>query len=338
MTQVSHLLNNQEKLIARFEIIKAIREFFWSENFLEVETPLVVKYPGQEPYLSPLKVKVKNEKGESFDGYLHTSPEYAMKKMLASGFDKIFSICKCFRDAESFGGAHNPEFTMIEWYRKNAGYFDLMNDTQKLFNFIAKKKIRGLDANFIKKIKQPWLKKTMKELWRQFIGVNLDDYLTTEKMASLARAKGFNLKNGLAYEDYFYGIFLNLIEPKLGFDAPTFVYLYPQQMAALSKISPEDSRYAERFELYIDGLELANAFSELTDAKEQRARLLEEQALRKKLGKEDFALDEDFLKALEMELPEMAGIALGVDRLAQLFLACKNIDNVLTLPMSKLFN
>jgi lysyl-tRNA synthetase class 2 len=338
MDQISHLLNNQDKLIARFEIIKAIREFFWSENFLEVETPLIVRYPGQEPYLSPMKVKVNNEKGESFDGYLHTSPEYAMKKMLAAGFDNIFSICKTFRDEESFGGTHNPEFTMIEWYRKNADYFNIMDDTENLFKFISTKKISGFDEKFVKKIQQPWLRKSMKEIWQEFVGVNLDEYLTTEKMAQLCREKGLDIENGLEYEDYFYALFLNLIEPKLGFDAPVFIYLYPKQMAALAKFSAEDSRYAERFELYIDGLELANAFSELTEAKEQRERLLEERALRGKLGKEIFALDEDFLQALEMELPKMAGIALGVDRLIQIFLACKNIDNVLTLPMSKLFN
>lgn len=178
----------------------------------------------------------------------------------------------------------------------------------------------------------------MKELWQEYVNVNLDDYLTTEKMAELCRAKGFNLKDGLEYEDYFYAIFLNLIEPKLGISVPVFVYQYPKQMAALSKLSSEDSQYAERFELYVEGLELANAFGELTDADEQRARLVEERELRRRLGKEVFDVDEEFIKALRMELPKMAGIALGVDRLAQLFLACKNIDNVLPFPMSKLFN
>ena len=305
---------------------------------MEVETPLILRLPGQEPYLTPLKVNVKNEKKESFTGYLHTSPEYAMKKMLAAGFDNIFSICKTFRDEESFGGTHNPEFTMIEWYRKNADYFNIMDDTENLFKYISKQKIAGLDEVFSKKINQTWQRKSMKELWREFVNVNLDDYLTTEKMTVLCREKGFNLTDGLQYEDYFYEIFLNFIEPKLGHDAPVFVYQYPKQMAALSKLSVEDPRYAERFELYIDGLELANAFSELTDATEQRERLVEERELRQISGKDVFDVDDEFIKALEVELPPMSGIALGVDRLVQGFLACKNIDNVLPLPMSKLFN
>lgn len=337
MSHVAHIQNNYDKLKARFEIIKAIREFFWLEKFMEVETPLILRLPGQEPYLSPLKVNVKNEKKEIFTGYLHTSPEYTMKKMLAAGFDKIFSICKTFRDEESFGGTHNPEFTMLEWYRKNVDFFYIMDDTENLFKFIARKNIEGLDKNFCKMINQPWLRKSMKELWQEFVGVDLDEYLTTEKIAQLSKEKGFNLKDGLEYEDYFYEIFLNLIEPKLGKNIPIFVYLYPKQMAALSKLSKQDPRYVERFELYIDGLELANAFSELTDAKEQRARLFTERELRKKLGKDVFDIDEEFIKALEIDLPPMAGIAVGVDRLVQGFLACQNINNVLPLPMAKLF-
>lgn len=339
MKHLAHISQNKDLLQTRFQIIHLIREYFWSQNFLEVETPFIVRVPGQEPNIVPMKVNVHDDKDQEFLGYLHTSPEYTIKKMLAAGFRDVFSIGKCFRDYESFGDTHNPEFTMIEWYRSDANYVNVMDDTEGLFHFVAEKTLGNptINQENLLKIQKKWSRKTMRELWREFVSIDLDEYLSAEKMFELCVARGYNPEKGESYEELFYRIFLNEIEIKLGFDAPIIVYEYPAQMAALSKLSDRDNRYAERFEVYINGLELANAFSELTNAEEQRKRLLEEQQFRRETGKYVYDIDEEFIDALRAGMPMTSGIALGVDRMIQIFTGCQNIDNVLVLPMSKLF-
>jgi lysyl-tRNA synthetase class 2 len=338
MSQVMHLMNNKDRLEFKFAVIKIIREFFWKNGFVEAEAPSIVRCPGQEPYLSPMPLTVHNEKGKRFKMYLHTSPEYAMKKMLAAGFDKIFYLGKCFRDFESFGGQHNPEFTMLEWYRAGADFFDIMDETESLFKFVAGKikNNRALAPQAVKIIKKKWRRVSMRDLWLRAVGVDLDEYLTTGEMARLCRRFGFQVLKNERYEDLFYKIFLNKIEPDLGIDVLTIVHHYPAKMAALARPSKRYKGYAERFELYFRGAELANAFSELTDAAEQLRRLKQEQKLRRELGKEVFPIDEEFISALRAGLPESAGIALGVDRLIQVLLGCQEINNVISLPMKKL--
>jgi len=335
MNHLSHIINNKKNIEQRSEIIRQIREFFWSQGFLELETPLILRLPGQEPYLNPMPIKIHDETGKEFSGYLHTSPEYALKKALGAGFEKIFSICKTFRDQESFGGTHNPEFTMIEWYRSNTNMFSLMADCEKLIMELENK-IEIEDKRSKIEDQRSFERISMKDLWKQIIDINLDDYLTTETMFGLCEEHGYKPGADEKYEDLFYRIFLNEIEPKLADMGAVFVYNYPAQMAALSRLCPNDSRYAERFELYIDGMELANAFSELTDPIEQKKRLLEEQKLRQKLGKPVFDIDEDFVTAVGKMTPS-AGIALGIDRLVMILTGCKNINNVILLPASDLF-
>jgi lysyl-tRNA synthetase class 2 len=338
MSQLSHIINHKQTIEMRSEIIRAIREFFWSHDFLELETPLILKLPGQEPYLNPMPIKIHDENNQEHLGYLHTSPEYAMKKALAAGFTKIFSLGKCFRDEESFGGTHNPEFTMIEWYRANEDMFALMEDCEMLItNLRLKIEDSRLKIKDQRSIIGNFKRIPMQNLWQKHIGVNLDEYLTREMMFDLCKTRGFNPTPDEKYEDLFYRIFLNEIEPKLTGMGAIFVYNYPAQMAALSRLCPKNPRYAERFELYVNGLELANAFSELTDPVEQKKRLLEEQKLRKKLGKPIFDLDEEFISSLK-SMPPAAGIALGIDRLVMLITGCKNINDVLLLPASELFS
>ncbi|MBU1132087.1 EF-P lysine aminoacylase GenX [Patescibacteria group bacterium] len=339
MNHLTHIQTNKELLETRFFILRLVREFFWKENFTEVETPLIVNVPGQEPNIVPMKINIHNEKIVEFSGFLHTSPEYAMKKMLAAGFENIFYLGKCFRDRESFGGSHNPEFTMMEWYRVGKNYVDIMNDAENLFHFIAEKTEghNGIDKINLAKIKKQWQRKTMKSLWHEFLQINLDDFLTQEKMFELCVGKKYNVSKEESYEELFYRIFLNEIESKLGIDVPLIVHEYPAQMASLAKLLEKDSRYAERFEVYFNGLELANAFSELTDADEQESRLREERNFREKTGKDVYDIDQEFIGALRAGMPESAGIALGIDRMAMLFTGCQEIDNVITLPMSKLF-
>ena len=311
-SQIFHISKNMEILKKRFEIIKLIREFFCSHDFIEVESPILIKHPGQEPNISAVETILHNERGEEFRGYLHTSPEYAMKKMLAAGFNNIFYLGKTFRDEESFGGTHNPEFTMLEYYRTEADMFDLMKDVESLFQFLLD------NVNFSKsKFQNPnfkFLRITMKELWQETVGINLDEHLTREKMLELCKEKKYNVSEDESYEELFYRIFLQEIEPKLKDKGAVIVYNYPAQMASLSRLSEEDSRYAERFEVYIDGLELANAFSELTDSQEQLERLKSEQKECERQGKKVYEIDMDFIEAVG-QMPKSAGIALGVDRL-----------------------
>lgn len=331
MSHVMHLATRKQTLEIRFAIIRLIREFFWQRDFLEVDTPLLLRLPGQEPYLSPMQVVFHDEANRAYLGYLHTSPEYTMKKMLGAGFEKIFSLGKVFRDCESFGGTHNPEFTMIEWYRANEDFTSIMRDVEELIVFIATRLQKSADWF------QSWERLHMRDAWQRYAGVNLDEYLDIEAMRKLCVEKGYKPRPDEPYEDLFYRIFLNEIEPHLGKTAPTILHHYPICMAALSRVSPTDSRYAERFEVYVDGLELANCFSELVDPVEQRARLEKDRTDRAKAGKDVFAIDEEFIEALRT-MPPSAGIALGVDRLVQLMAGCKNIDDVLPLPASQLFS
>ncbi|MCF6277030.1 MAG: EF-P lysine aminoacylase GenX [Candidatus Magasanikbacteria bacterium] len=327
MEQILHISKNEKNFVLRAKIIKIIRNFFENEGFLELDPPILIKYPDSEPNLSPISVEIQNEKKENFNGFLHTSPEYTMKKTLASGFKKIFTITHCFRNCESFGGHHNPEFTMLEWYRAEEDFYKIMKDCEDLLKLISQKtgitKINGVN------IEKKWEKISMKELWQKYVNVNLDKYCETSKMYKLCKKLGFNAGKNEPFEDLFYRIFLNKIEEYLGKKVPTIVYNYPAQMASLAKISKENPKYAERFELYVNGIELANAFSELTDENEQRKRIEKDNP--------HFGIDEEFINAVE-KMPKSAGIALGVDRLIMLFANCKKIENILLLPTNKLFN
>ncbi|MFA7314593.1 MAG: EF-P lysine aminoacylase EpmA [Candidatus Magasanikbacteria bacterium] len=341
MSHTFHIAKNKEILEKRFEIIKSIREFFWLQNFVEVETPLLIKHPGQEPNISAIETIFHNEKKQEFRGFLHTSPEYTMKKMLAAGFANIFFLGKTFRDEESFGGTHNTEFTMLEWYRTEETMFKLMDDVELLFKHILKNvnnseskfqpsHLVGKNPNF------KFLRISMNDLWKKIINVDLDNFLTQEKMFELCKEKKYNVKVDESYEELFYRIFLNEIEPKLKDMGGVIIYNYPAKMASLSKLSEENPNYAQRIEVYVDGLELANGFSELTNPVEQLERLKEEQKERQRQGKKVYEIDMDFIEAVG-QMPKSAGIALGVDRLVQILTSCQNIDNVLTLPLSKLF-
>ena len=374
----------------RINILRLIREFFWSQDFLETDTPAVVRLAGQEPYLNPISIVIHDTNNTMHRMYLRTSPEYALKKLLAAGYAKIFELGKCWRDGESFGGSHNPEFTMLEWYRFPGTYQNIMDDTENLFKFVGEKlsnptlypsPYRGGNANEAasvspspirggtearlltpersdggrggvlrykdKKINifEKWDRLSMKEIWQKYLQANLDDYLNTEQIKNLAEDKGYKIEEDEEYENIFYKIFLNEIEPKLGVEKPVFIYDYPACMASLSRLCPHDNRYAERFELYIGGLELANAFGELTNADEQKERLEKDKELRQKLGKETWPVDEDFIKSLD-ELDGLlkkegglaghssagataGGIALGVDRMVLLFTGAKDLNEVM---------
>ncbi|KKP59549.1 MAG: Lysine-tRNA ligase [Candidatus Magasanikbacteria bacterium GW2011_GWC2_34_16] len=308
----------------RIKVIRLIREFFWLENFVETDTPVAVRFPGQEPYLNPVPVDIHNPNSEAARFYLQTSPEFAMKKLLAVGFDKIFQLAKCWRDYESFGGTHNTEFTMLEWYRSPGTLVEIMDDTEKLIKFVDAKlalsKIYNLQSNYDRI--------SVKELWQKYVDVDFNELLEINKMRDFVKSCGYQVSEEDAYEDLFYKVFLNKIESHLGKERPVFVYDYPAQMCSLSNLSQKDQRYAERFELYINGLELANAFGELTNPVKQLYNLEQDQAKRQELGREIFGVDKDFIESLS-NIPSAGGIALGVDRLVMILTEAKDINEVI---------
>lgn len=325
----------RSNLELRAKLLRSIRAFFDARGYVEMETPLLVAKPGMEPHLDPFETELRTPAGERHDAYLITSPEYAMKKLLAGGFSRIYQLGKCFRNGEGSGGRHNPEFTMLEWYRAGTDYLGLMDETEELMKTVAKE-VDGPGATFASEM--PWERLSVKDAFAKYAGIDLDRAIADPMFQFEAAASNQIMAplSGLSWEDRFFRVFLNDIEPHLGKERPVFLYDYPVSMAALSRPSARDPRYAERFELYIDGLELTNAFSELTDAAVQRKRFEEERALRHSLGKTDLGLDEEFLSSLA-EMPEAGGISLGVDRLLMLLAGEKDIRNVIAFPSDGIF-
>ncbi len=323
-------------LEARGHVLRATREVFSTRGFIEVETPALQRSPGLEPHLKAFATTFAAP-GEAPAAYfLHTSPEYAMKKLLVAGMPRIFQLTHCFRNGER-GATHSPEFSMLEWYRAGASYLDLIEDCEALLRaagvslFTWRGRVCDPHA--------PWERLTVVEAFARFCGI---DILATapdpetprlDLLAEAARPLGIAPHQGDSWEDLFFRIFLAAIEPKLGIGAPTVLYDYPISMAALARAKPGDKRLCERFELYVCGLELANAFGELTDAKEQARRFAADQAKKRALYGETYPVDEDFLAALEHGLPESAGIALGFDRLVMLASGANHIDEVLWVPV-----
>ncbi len=337
----------KEKLRQRGEILKSIREFFWQNGFLEVETPLLVKDGNLEPNLELFKTELKESNGAKHDAYLITSPEYGLKKLLSAGLPKIFQLGKCFRNGEPWAGAHNPEFTMLEWYEASENYLGLMDRVEQLF-FCVIARIRQLaetkQSCFIEYQGQkidfstPWLRLSMREAWQKYAGVDLNNFLTYDTMRALVKEKKYTISVEDTWDDLFFKIFLSEVELQItALNQPVFLYDYPVQMAALSRVKKDDPRYAERFELYIGGLEIANAYSELIDWQEQEKRFQDDVLLRQKLGKEAIDYDHDLISALKSGLPACAGISVGVDRLVMLLTNSKNIEEILPFTVNELF-
>ncbi len=301
----------------RSEIVKRIRAFFDARGYLEVHTPRMVELPGQEPYLEPFWTKLHDIHGHEFDRALITSPEYAMKKLLASGFGKIYDLGPCFRDGEPSDGSHVPEFLMLEWYRKDADLQSLMDETEEMVRHAG----RGIREA---ELERSFRRLTVAEAMERHARIQLDAFLDDrEKMAALIKERDGIVHEHDTWDDLFFKIFLSEVEPKLGWSEdktkwqPTFLWNYPISQAAMAEKNPNDSRYALRTELYIGDLELGNGFQELTDAEEQRRRFIEEIELRKSLGKKIWGLDETLLEALP-KISKASGMSFGVDRLVML--------------------
>ncbi|HVH74159.1 MAG TPA: EF-P lysine aminoacylase EpmA [Stellaceae bacterium] len=326
----------RDKLAARGRVLAAVREFFAARGFVEVDTPALQASPGLEPHLQAFETRLFDPReGRRRTRYLHTSPEYAMKKLLAAGQPRIWQLAHVFRDGER-SATHHPEFSMLEWYRAGASYRDLMEECEGLVAACqaaagaAALSWRGASAD----ARRPWQRLSVEEAFERHCGIEL---LATaedgDALAAAARRIGVAPHAGDNWEALFFRIFLERIEPNLGHGAPAILYDYPIAMAALSRRSAADPRLAERFEVYVCGLELANAFGELTDAAEQRARFLADQDRKRRLYGKAYPIDEDLLAALEWGLPDCAGIALGFDRLVMLATGAADIEEVLWAPV-----
>lgn len=292
-------VRKRRTLQLRAELIQSIRNFFIENNFLEVETPIRIPSPAPEEHIEAIS---------SDNWFLQTSPELCMKRLLSAGFPRIFQISKCFRAAER-GDTHLPEFTMLEWYVTGFDYHQLMDQCEALL--ITAFKDMGYDKNIVWQSKniflEPhWERISVADVFSRYAPISLQDTLNQNK---------------------FDEIMVEYIEPHLSVDHPTFIYDYPARLAALAKIKESNPAVAERFELYIGGLELANGFSELTNANEQRQRF--EEALKARTAKSwaHYEMPEKFLKSMKT-MPPSAGIALGIDRLVMLLADTDKIDDV----------
>jgi elongation factor P--(R)-beta-lysine ligase len=305
----------------------ALRRFLESEGYEEVETPSLVPAPGMEPHIEAFAVPFTPQMmpGQERLLYLITSPEYAMKRLLADGFGPIFQICKAFRDGE-ISASHNPEFTLLELYRPGVDYRGIMSDLERA--------LAAVEGQFPASQlfgRVPYDRVTVADLFLRATGIDLRACPDVEALRRAAERAGFHSEHSDTFEDLFFRIFLERIEPGLGRERPIFLVDYPARMAALARLKPGDPAVAERFELYAQGLELANGFSELNDPDEQRRRLVQERQARIAAGKRDHPLDEDFLSSLS-RMPPCGGVAVGLDRLLMLLVGAEAIDEVLLFP------
>ncbi len=281
----------------RAQIIKQTRQWFDDQGFTEVQTPALQIMATPDTHIHAFET----------GGFgLHTSPEIAMKKLLVAGAGDIYQICNVFRKDET-SRLHAQEFTMLEWYRTGVDYTAMMEDCETLLGRLG--------------FTTPFERLSVEQAFRTYADIDLYGDLKAQ-----AQAQNIRTTETDSFEDIFHAVMAEKIESNLGQGTPTILYDYPACMAALAK---KKGNVAERFELYIKGIELANAFTELTDADEQKQRLQEDLKLKKELYGQDIPIDEDFIRALEYGMPECAGCALGLDRLIMLATGADNIDDVL---------
>jgi lysyl-tRNA synthetase class 2 len=330
------------KYFLREKIIKGIRSYFDSQGFHEVETPVLVPYPAAESYLEVFETTLFDRNRKPTKLYLSTSPELALKKLMVAGLGNCYSLTKSFRNMETQSNLHNPEFTILEWYRVGASYRDIMTDCENLILYVTKhilptiKQCTNVTISYANQkidLTPPWPRVSVKDAFQRWANIDLIDFFDIENARSISLNKGYTVSSGNTWEELYNQIFLNEIEPKLPKDAPVFLYDFPGAVAALARKNPRDPRFAQRFELYIGGLEMADCYQELTNWKEQKKRFEKELKEVKRLGKTIYEYDRDFINALKEGLGECAGIALGVDRLIMLLGDIKTIDDSLFFPL-----
>jgi lysyl-tRNA synthetase class 2 len=316
----------------RHEFLRAVRAFFEESGFLETVTPTLVTNPGLEPHLLPFETTFvpQMRAGTTRAYYLPTSPEYHLKKVLSWGIPRVFEIAKSFRNGEE-SARHEPEFLMLEWYRHPGSYQEIATDFSRLLTQLGKRWAPSAPWNQTQHL-------SVCDAFRDYAGLDLEGALLGTRPSLVEQARKAGLHSVLAsdsFEDAFHKILLEKIEARLGWEGPLFLWDYPASLCALARLKPGAPHLCERFEVYWKGIELANAFGELTDAAEQRRRCESDRKERLRLYGSSPALDEEFLKALE-DLGELAGgIAVGLDRLLQCLLGASDLQSVLLFPKTK---
>jgi len=329
-----------DRYFIREKVINAVRLFFSGEQFHEVETPLLLAHPAAESYLDVFETKFLDRDRKETPAYLSTSPELALKKLIVAGIGNCFSLTKSFRNMETDSHTHNPEFTILEWYRVGATYTSLMNDCQQLLLAINRSLGHGDKLTYqgvTFDLAGDWEKITVKEAFKKWADIDFDEFLDDQKARKIATGKGYTVTDKNTWEELYDQIYLNEVEPHLGKIQPTIIYEFPGCLAALSKKKKENPNYAERFEWYIGGLELGDCYTELTDWKEQQRRFDQELKEVQRLGKTMYDYDHDFIDALKAGMPDTSGIAVGVDRLIMLFADTTRIADTLFFPGVELF-
>lgn len=303
------LRKRTRNLRLRHQASRAVRRYFDEQDFVEVETPLIVPSPGLDLHLDAFEVPYRDE-----SRYLITSPEYQMKRVLAGGLTRIYQLARCFRKGE-VGARHEPEFTLIEWYRAFAGSADVMSDTEQLVAFVAKATLGTTVLPCGVDVAPPWPRRRIADVFEEYAKVTVESVLPDEER--------------------FFRLYVDEVEPRLGND-PFFLTHWPASMASLARLMPDDASVADRFEAYIGGLEISNGFGELVDAQEQRRRLVRDRKERTREGLPLYPVDERFVGALEEGIPPSGGNALGFDRLVMLLSGATHIEDVLALPHRRL--
>lgn len=348
------------RYFVREKVLTAIRRFFLDRAFHEVETPYLTGSLPPESYLDIFETTLLDRQRRPRRAFLPTSPEPFLKKLLVAGIGNCFAIPKSFRNTEDQSKTHNPEFTILEWYRVGvyperpegrfgASYTDIMADCEELLVFINTYLQRSRPGHGTTKstelvyqgkrvdMSAPWERVSMTEAFWRYAKMDLTKALTKKTIAPIAKKKGYAVRESDGWEELFDQIFLNEVEPRLGRGRPTILYDYPLELAALAQKKKSDPRFAQRFEFYIEGLELGDGYSELTDWKEQLERFQLEYEERKRLGKVDHPIDMDFIEALKTGMPKSGGIAVGVDRLIMLFADARDIADTMFFPAGELF-
>lgn len=311
----------RERLSVRAALVDGVRQFFRDREVLEVNTPVLSQATSTDPAIEPFATRYS---GPAYpDGltlYLQTSPEFAMKRLLAQGSGPIYQLCPVFRNGE-FGSRHNPEFTLLEWYRPGFDHHRLMAEVAELVMACIGRELAMEKTSYV-------------DLFQQNFGWDpLEVGLPI--LVETAVLHGIDVdRNTLRSVDQWLDLLMSLVvEPRLGREKLTFVYDYPASQASLARLHPQDQRLACRFELYYQGVELANGFHELADAAEQQSRFEQENDQRKRAGQPVLPIDYRLIEALETGLPDCAGVALGLDRLLMLKLGAESLDQVLSFPL-----
>jgi elongation factor P--(R)-beta-lysine ligase len=325
-------------LAARGRITDAVRHWFRRQEFVEVETAILQVSPGNETHLHAFATEMHAPRGVRAPLYLHTSPEFACKRLLAAGERKIFTFARVFRNRER-GALHHPEFTLLEWYRAHVRYEHLMDDCAELLAAAARAaqtEVFAFRGRSCDPFAQPE-RLTVAEAFARHAQVDLmatlaDGVPDRSLLAASARAAGIRVAEDDTWSDLFSRVLVERIEPKLGIDRATLLYEYPVAEAALARVKDSDPRVAERFELYACGVELANGFGELSDPVEQRRRFVAQMEEKARRYGERYPIDENFLAALAA-MPPASGIALGFDRLVMLATGAQRIEDVLWTPV-----